>query len=227
MKKVLIDCRTWKDRDSAHESLKKELSLPDWYGRNADALYDLLTERDYSVVLCNAAGAKERMGRDFDLLLKVLRDADALEKVFDFMPGSPKSDRDRRLAYEKCAALEQTDDPDEREKLLRSLFGRLGARPKVENGLRCAAGSHIRAGDDLEIDYGVAILDEAPVILGDRVRIGTGCVFTSRDPAINGGEKGIITVGNDVSIGSRCLVLPGAVIPDGAVIPPGTVVLPE
>lgn len=224
MKKVLIDCRAWKDRDSAHESLKRELGFPDWYGRNADALYDLLTERDYAIVLCNAAGAKERMGKDFDIILRAISGADALETVYDAMPGKPKGDEDRKRAYEKCAALETTADPGEREKLVRGLFGRLGARPKIENGLRCACGSFIRAGDDLEIDYGVAILDEAPVILGDRVKIGTGTVFTSRDPAVHGGEYGIITVGNDVRIGSRCLILPGAVIPDGTVIAPGSVV---
>ena len=54
MKKVIIDMKSWKDRESAHESLKEELGFPDWYGKNADALYDLLTEGDYSIVLCNA-----------------------------------------------------------------------------------------------------------------------------------------------------------------------------
>ncbi len=224
MKKVLIDCRTWKDKASAHESLQKELGFPDYYGRNADALYDLLTERDYAVTLCGAAGAKERMGRDFDTIVRAIAGADALNTVYDGMPGRSNNSQNKKRAYEKCSALEAEEDPKEREKLLRSLFGRLGARPNVENGLRCASGSYIRAGDDLEIDYGVAILDEAPVILGDRVRIGTGTVFTSRDPAVNGGECGIITVGNDVRIGSRCLILPGAAIPDGAVIAPGSVV---
>ena len=224
MKKVLIDCRSWKDRESAHESLKKELGLPDYYGRNADALYDLLTERDYGIVLCNAGPARERMGKDFDFLLKVMTDADALERVFEAMPGTPKAEQDGKRAAEKCAALDETFDPAGREKLLRSLFGRLGARPKAAGGFRCAYGSHIRAGDDLEIGFGVTVLDSAPVILGDRVKIGAGTLITSSDPAVNGGESAIVTVGNGVCIGSRCLILPGAVIPDGAVIPPGTIV---
>lgn len=33
------------DRVSAHEHLQAQLQLPAYYGRNLDALYDLLTER--------------------------------------------------------------------------------------------------------------------------------------------------------------------------------------
>ncbi len=224
MKKVLIDCRTWKDRKSAHESLKKELELPAYYGRNADALYDMLTERDFAVILCNASAAREQMGKDFDTLLRVMRDADALDRVYDGLPGSRGGREERREAEERCAALEKADDPEERERLLRGLFGRLGARPRVEKGFRCLCGSNIHAGDDLEIYWGVTVLDEAPVILGDRVRIGAGVLFASRDPFVLEGESGLITVGNDVAIGARCVILPGAVIPDGAAVPPGRVV---
>lgn len=33
------------DRASAHDHLQKQLCLPEYYGRNLDALFDLLTER--------------------------------------------------------------------------------------------------------------------------------------------------------------------------------------
>lgn len=33
------------DRGAAHDHLQKQLGLPAYYGRNLDALYDLLTER--------------------------------------------------------------------------------------------------------------------------------------------------------------------------------------
>ncbi len=224
MKKVLIDCRTWQDASSAHESLKRELGFPDHYGRNADALYDLLTEGDFAVTLCNAAQAEKRMGKEFKKILKVMNDADALDRVYDAMPGGRHSAGDLRETAEKCSALEACGDAEDRERTLRSLFGRLGARPRVGQGFRCALGSFIRAGDDLEIGFGVTVLDEAPVILGDRVKIGAGVLIVSRDPAVLGGESAIITVGSDVAIGARSLILPGAVIPDGTVIAPGSVV---
>lgn len=34
-----------KDRAAVHDHLQKQLNLPEYYGRNLDALYDLLTER--------------------------------------------------------------------------------------------------------------------------------------------------------------------------------------
>ena len=71
------------------------------------------------------------------------------------------------------------------------------------------------------------MLDSAPILLGDRVKIGAETLFTTSDPAWDGGESATISVGSDVRIGARCLILPGAVIPDGAVIAPGTVVKPE
>ena len=40
---VTLDGRFMTTRDNAHEHLAQQLKLPDWYGRNFDALYDLLT----------------------------------------------------------------------------------------------------------------------------------------------------------------------------------------
>ena len=42
---VELDGRLMTDRGTAHDLLKQQLNLPDYYGRNLDALYDLLTER--------------------------------------------------------------------------------------------------------------------------------------------------------------------------------------
>lgn len=42
---IELDGRKMHDRAAAHEHLKAQLGLPDYYGRNLDALYDLLTER--------------------------------------------------------------------------------------------------------------------------------------------------------------------------------------
>lgn len=80
---VIIDCKTWSDKAAAHESLKKALEFPDWYGCNADALYDLLTERPYAITLTNLATAKASMGRDLEVILTVMKDANALEAAYD------------------------------------------------------------------------------------------------------------------------------------------------
>lgn len=42
---VILDGQEMRDRKSAHDHLKTQLDFPDYYGRNLDALYDLLSER--------------------------------------------------------------------------------------------------------------------------------------------------------------------------------------
>lgn len=45
METVAIDGERMLNRRAAHDHLAEALSLPDYYGRNLDALYDMLTER--------------------------------------------------------------------------------------------------------------------------------------------------------------------------------------
>ena len=41
---IELDGRAMTDRPAAHSHLVQQLELPSWYGRNLDALYDVLTE---------------------------------------------------------------------------------------------------------------------------------------------------------------------------------------
>ena len=43
---VVIDGEKMLNRRAAHDHLAGQLDLPDYYGRNLDALYDMLSERD-------------------------------------------------------------------------------------------------------------------------------------------------------------------------------------
>ena len=42
---IKLDGSLMIDRDALHDYLKLRLDLPDYYGKNLDALYDILTER--------------------------------------------------------------------------------------------------------------------------------------------------------------------------------------
>ena len=44
MRKMLLDFHVPKTPEQAQRYLALELDLPDYYGRNLDALYDMLTE---------------------------------------------------------------------------------------------------------------------------------------------------------------------------------------
>ena len=42
-----IDLRGVYSREELHDRIEEELPVPGWYGRNLDALYDILTEPEY------------------------------------------------------------------------------------------------------------------------------------------------------------------------------------
>ena len=51
MRELRIDCRQLTDREHAHRYLQLVLPLPEYYGRNLDALYDCLTEMPETVLV--------------------------------------------------------------------------------------------------------------------------------------------------------------------------------
>ena len=61
---VILDGCMMADRTTLHEYLKTQLSLPSYYGKNLDALYDLLTEINTSVKIeiINSAKIKTQLG---------------------------------------------------------------------------------------------------------------------------------------------------------------------
>ena len=52
---IILDGALMKDRESMHDVLTENFQLPSYYGRNLDALWDMLTERNeaMSVALLN------------------------------------------------------------------------------------------------------------------------------------------------------------------------------
>ncbi|MBQ4347538.1 MAG: barstar family protein [Firmicutes bacterium] len=65
------------DRTATHEYLKDKLALPDYYGKNLDALYDLLTEPGFStqITICFKKDMELQLGSYGRALLDTLLDA--------------------------------------------------------------------------------------------------------------------------------------------------------
>ena len=75
---VILDGRYMTTRDNAHDHLARQLSLPEWYGRNLDALHDLLTaDVGAETITLTHAEALEELGAYGRRLLQVLQDAAA------------------------------------------------------------------------------------------------------------------------------------------------------
>ena len=70
-----LDGTCMQERTAAHDYLQKMLGFPEWYGKNLDALYDLLTEQTTETLLFvgNADAA----------------DADIMQTLTDAMEDNP------------------------------------------------------------------------------------------------------------------------------------------
>lgn len=120
-----------------------------------------------------------------------------------------------------------------------------GGRPHVENAghisigddfatsceygtLRVASGPQgaVIIGDGVTINYGTAITARSSVRIGNGVKIGPYCLIcdTELPLPLEDGPGEPITIGDDVWLGARVVVLPGTVIGAGAVVSAGSVV---
>ena len=74
---AVLDGGQMTSRAAAHDYLAAQLAFPAWYGRNLDALWDLLTTRHEETVLIvrNCAQLQKALGPYGDALLKTLTDA--------------------------------------------------------------------------------------------------------------------------------------------------------
>lgn len=71
---ILLDAAKMKEKAQAHDYLTEALNLPDYYGRNLDALYDCLTELDETDIQFVHLG--EAAGTYFARILPVFREAE-------------------------------------------------------------------------------------------------------------------------------------------------------
>ena len=76
MKYITLDCTLMTGPDEVHDLFAKELEFPDYYGRNLDALYDMLSRYpELELTLANAS-AIGKMFRYGDNLLLAIQDAE-------------------------------------------------------------------------------------------------------------------------------------------------------
>ena len=76
---IVLDARRFKGRTRAHAYLKEALGLPDYYGKNLDALYDCLGDiaEETVIVVPDVIQKKEYLGEYGRIMLRVFKDAAA------------------------------------------------------------------------------------------------------------------------------------------------------
>ena len=77
METIYLDGGRLARREEAHDYLSTVLSLPDYYGRNLDALFDCLTDltEDTTIRLFHRDLLEFRLGRRGKALIRLLRRA--------------------------------------------------------------------------------------------------------------------------------------------------------
>ena len=77
MKIVVLDGRKMTDREAAHTYLKRTLGLPEYYGRNLDALFDCLCEMSGTqIILTYVDEMKDNLRRYADNIINVFEAAE-------------------------------------------------------------------------------------------------------------------------------------------------------
>lgn len=77
MRTIQIQVNAMKSLDQAHTYLAQLMGFPAYYGRNLDALYDMLTEisQDTQVILPKALGDDHYLGLDGTYIIRVFQEA--------------------------------------------------------------------------------------------------------------------------------------------------------
>ena len=74
MQTIYLDASSYSTPRDLHAALRSMLSLPDYYGMNADALNDCLSERREPVRLWIASRGNEDVARAVELVCTVVED---------------------------------------------------------------------------------------------------------------------------------------------------------
>lgn len=118
-----------------------------------------------------------------------------------------------------------------RNDIIRNLFGKVGGSFFIEPPFRCDYGYNISIGENFYANYNCTILDCAKVTIGDNVLFAPNIsLFTAGHPIhFQPRNAGIeyafpITIGNNVWIGGGVIINPNVTIGDNVVIGSGSVV---
>ncbi len=147
------------------------------------------------------------------------------------------ADRRRcRLLTEQLNATSAAE-PLAREELLRTLLGAVGDSTEILSPFVCDYGYQITVGARTFINFGVVILDSAPVRIGDDVQIGPGVQLVTPLHPLEPVERRTriesahpIVIADDAWLAAGVIVGPGVTVGAGTVVGAGSVVvrdLPE
>lgn len=136
----------------------------------------------------------------------------------------------KRVLHEYNAT--HPDDEERRMELLRGLLGSVGEHVWIEPPFRCDYGAQISLGSMVFANYDLAVLDCAPVTIGDKVLFGPRVTLATASHPVDFQQRvgdmfeyaQPITIEDGAWLGAHVVVGPGVTIGARSVIGAGSIV---
>jgi len=151
-----------------------------------------------------------------------------------YLPGDEELQREQLACLDKLYDFNQTrpTELDLREKMLREMFAEIGENCYIEPPLHANwAGKHVHFGNNIYANFGLTLVDDTHIYVGDCCMFGPNVVIATaghpilpelREKAYQYNSP--VHIGNNVWIGAGALIMPGITIGDNSVIGAGSVV---
>ncbi|GGV63553.1 galactoside O-acetyltransferase [Streptomyces griseoloalbus] len=155
------------------------------------------------------------------------------ELYTDSAPGLERLEEERFRGKELAAKYNGTGprDQEARRSLLGELLGSVGHGVWIEPPLHVAYGRHVHLGDDVYVNFGLTLVDDVEVFVGDRVMVAPHVTISTTGHPVHPGLRrdgsqfsAPVRIEDDVWIGAGAVILPGVTVGRGSVVGAGSVV---
>lgn len=148
-----------------------------------------------------------------------------------YFSADPELVADRKFAREQMRLINDENDPQIKEQLLKETFGYVANHIYVEPNIRFDYGYNISVGKNFYANYDCVMLDICTITIGDNCMLAPDVqLYTATHPLEpvkrnSGLESGApITIGDNVWLGGGCRILPGVTLGNNVVVGAGSVV---
>ncbi len=151
-----------------------------------------------------------------------------------YLPGDEEIMREQQKCLDRLYEFNHTrpSEPEKRKALMKEMFAELGEGCYIESPFYSNfGGGHIHFGDHIYCNFGVTMVDDTHIYVGDHTMFGPNVtVATAGHPILPElRAKGYqynapVHIGKNCWIGAGVLIMPGITIGDNVVVGAGSVV---